>query len=179
MGDSTDRMPPGQNFFTAGMDQQPEKHQQPQGYFQSMPVPLMTLTPMSLHVLAQARLVAGQGQQQFAVVLAQAACELRTEDAFIELMRHRHNEALGDALLDFVSTTSLGNSRLRKVFTALTGDDPAQAPWWAAWIKSYNLRHDVAHAGAQVTSGQATTAIDSAADFIAHVTSPVEKARAQ
>lgn len=71
----------------------------------------------------------GQGQHQFAVVLAQAACELRTEDAIIELMRRKKAEFLSDALLGFVSTTSLADGRILKVFVALTGDDPSTTVW--------------------------------------------------
>lgn len=172
-----DPMPPGGNFFTAGMDQQPQAVHQQQPFVQTMPAVLMALTPMSLHVLAQARIVATQGQQQFAVVLAQAACELRTEDAVIEITRHRKSEALGEAVLEFVTTTSLGDDRLRGVFKALTGDNPATATWWADWIKSRKLRHDVAHKGVSVTPQQTTIAIESAAAYIAHLTDVVERVR--
>jgi hypothetical protein len=136
------------------------------------------LTPFSHSLLARARTLATEGQYPFAVVLAQAACELRTEDAFIELMRHRKVEALGEAMLGIVETTSLANPRLRKVFIALTGEDPAQVPWWSDWHKSRQLRHDVAHSGATVTPQQATKAIDTAATFIAYITDVVSKARA-
>jgi hypothetical protein len=139
---------------------------------------VMVLTPFSYSLLAQARDETSKGHHQFAVVLAQAACELRTEDAFIELMRHRKAEALGEAMLDMVETTRLANSRLRKVFKALTCDGPAQAPWWSDWSKSRQLRHDVAHKGAAVTPEQATIAIDSAATFIAYITDEVAKVRA-
>ena len=133
---------------------------------------------MSLQVLAQARTELAKGQLAFAVVLSQAACELRTEDAFIELMRHRRAEALGEALLGFVLTKSLANENLRKAFLALTGDNPTQASWWSSWKASCKVRHGVAHKGAQVTPAQAQTAVDSAAAFIAHVTDVVDRARA-
>ena len=92
-------------------------------------------------------------------------------------MRHRKTEALGDAVLKFVTTVSLGDGRLRRVFTALTGDNPADTTWWADWTKSRGLRHDVAHGGASVTPEQATLAIDSAAAYIAHLSNVVERVR--
>ena len=172
-------MPPGTaGAIAAGMTQTPKFFDQPQPWVQPMPAVLMALTPMSLQVLAQARIVAAAGQQQFATVLAQAACELRTEDAFIEITRHRKTEALGEAVLGFAATTSLGDDRLRKVFTALTGDDPTKTPWWSDWTTSRKLPHDVAHAGAAFTAAQAMTAIESADNYIAHLTSVVEKVRA-
>src|ERR1039458_4424778 len=139
--------------------------------------PLLLLTPMSLSLLAQARQETTRGNHQFAVVLAQAACDLRAEDAIIELMRHRGVDYLSDAVLGMFDTTSFGNERLRKIFVALTGDDPAQAPWWSEWRKGRKLRHDVAHAGEPVTPVQAASCIDAAAAFIDHVTAVVEQAR--
>jgi hypothetical protein len=138
---------------------------------------ILLLTPMSHHLLALARQKVTEGEYQFAVVLAQAACELRAEDAIIELMRHRKCEYLSDAVLGIVDTTSFGNERLRKVFAALTGDDPAQAPWWSGWMKARKLRHDVAHGGEHVTPDKAVSCIDSAAAFIDHITAVVERVR--
>jgi hypothetical protein len=139
---------------------------------------LNNLTPMSQALLGQARQQAAAGQLQFAVVLAQAACELRTEDAIIELMRHRKAEFLSDALLNIFTTASLSDERLCAVYSALTGDDPKQTPWWSDWIKGRKLRHDVAHAGKVVTPQETTSCIDSAEAFIAHVTTVVGRVMA-
>jgi Tfp pilus assembly protein PilX len=136
------------------------------------------LTPMSHSLLAQARIVANQNQQQFAVVLAQVACELRTEEAIIDLMRLRKAEVLSEALLGIFDTKSMADDRLRKVFIALACDDPAQAAWWSDWKESRKLRHGVAHRAASVTADQAALAIESADKFIAHVTNVVERMRA-
>lgn len=171
-------MPPGTaGTIAVGTIQTPQFFDPPQAWVSPMPAVLMALTPMSMHVLAQARILSGAGQQQFAVVLAQAACELRTEDAFIEITRHRKMEALGDAVLGFVTTANLGNPRLCRVFIALTGDDPTKAPWWSDWTMSRTLRHDVAHKGATVTAVQAASAIESADKYITYLTSVVEKVR--
>ena len=132
---------------------------------------------MSYHVLAYARQKLPEGEYQYAVVLSQAACELRAEDAIVDLMRHRKCEYLSDAVLDLFVTTSFGDERLRNIFIALSGDDPAQATWWAAWKSARKLRHDVAHGGVQATADQATAAVDAAAAFIEHVTAAVESVR--
>lgn len=52
------------------------------------------LTPFSHSLLAQVRDETSKRRRQLTVVLAQAACERQTENAFVELMRHRKAEAL-------------------------------------------------------------------------------------
>jgi hypothetical protein len=130
---------------------------------------------MSQALLAQARQQETLGNYQFAVVLSQAACELRTEDAIIELMRHRKVPFLSDALLNIFATTSLADERLCSVYCALSGDDPKQATWWSDWKKSRALRHDVAHAGKMITPAEAAFCIKSADAFVAHVTAVVAR----
>jgi hypothetical protein len=137
------------------------------------------LGPMSLTLLAQARQELAHGRHQFAVVLTQVACELRTEDAIIEMMRKRKIEYLSDAVMNIFKTTSLGDERLRKIFAALAAADPAQESWWSAWITGRQLRHDVAHHGDQVTPEQAQSCINAAADFIAYVTTTVNGVRTE
>lgn len=52
--------------------------------------PLLTiLTPWSLQLIAYARQINTQGQHQFEVVLAHAACEWATEDALRRLLNHK------------------------------------------------------------------------------------------
>jgi hypothetical protein len=145
------------------------------------------LTSMSESLLAYAQQKASEGEFAFAVVLAHAACEWHTEEALYHLIRHRGAQVLGDAVMSLVGNTiSLDDSRVRKVYQALTDDYPGghddlgrqRAPWWDAWQVGRKLRHNVAHNGARVTSEQATSAIDSVVAYIAHVTGVVERVRA-
>ena len=166
-------MPPGTSYVAAGMDQTPYAVAQPQAFVQSMPKTLMFLTPMSRNLLVQARQEIVGGNCQFAVVLAQAACELCSEDALIELMALKEIEYLSDAVLGISDTMSLANAKVRVFFTSLSGDDPSKARWWAAWKNARTLRHDVAHKGVPITPEQATLCVDAATAFIDHVTETV------
>jgi hypothetical protein len=145
------------------------------------------LTPMSHHVLAYARQRNAAGEHPFAVVLAQAACEWHTEEALSLLIRHKRAELLGDLVMSLVGeTVSLGNPRVRRLYTVLTDDFPGghsdrklpAAAWWEAWTKARQLRHDVAHKAKQVSPEQADAAIKAADAYIAHITAVVERVRA-
>jgi hypothetical protein len=72
--------------------------------------------------------------------------------------------------------TTLAKPNVCEVYTALTGDNPAKASWWPAWIESRKDRHAVAHKGAQMTEAQALKAIDVADQYMRHVTAKVDAA---
>jgi len=135
--------------------------------------PILLLRPMAYRLLDQARQEIERDNCQFAVVIAQAACELGTEDAINEVMSQREVDYLTDAVLDMCGTVSLANPQLRKLFKALTGADPAAEPWWPAWMDARKMRHEVAHGGRTVTRDQALACVDAATKFIAHVSEKV------
>ena len=137
---------------------------------------------MSKILLGQAKQLSNDGQHQFAVVLAHAACELATEDALNSLIRHRADSALGDVLMSFVTNgCTLADRRVRKAYVALTGDNPAgdskngvkPARWWDDWNSSRELRHQVAHAGARVIDQQAAACLVAVDAYMTHLAAVV------
>src|SRR5450631_4095911 len=68
---------------------------------------------------------------------------------------------------------SLGNQRIRRVYAALTGDNPTESEWWKDWLDSRQDRHDVAHRGEQMTRAKADKAIALADRYIQHLTEKV------
>jgi hypothetical protein len=97
---------------------------------------LTVLTLASHQMLGRARdlSVGSDSDRQLAVIFAHSACELHTEQIMKELVRHRA-PALADVIFKLLGLgVHLENSRVRKVYSALTGDDPApkekQAEWW-------------------------------------------------
>jgi hypothetical protein len=146
---------------------------------------LLTLTPMSRQLLTQARTVAARGEHQFSVILSHAACDLHTEEALDNLLRCKYSEsAIAELLRSFLGrSVCLDDERVRKVYGVLTGDYPAghkklrkkPATWWKEWDASRTLRHEVAHAGKQVSREQAASSIESAEAYIQHVSMQVEQ----
>src|SRR5271167_463088 len=126
-------IPPGVAGNAAANLQAPAAAPLPEPFVPPTPMTLMVLTPMAQNLLAQARQEIVRTNFQFAVILAQAACELCTEAAIIQLMDLHKVDYLTDAVLDKRDSKSLDNPRLRKLFTALTRDDPTKEPWWSGW----------------------------------------------
>jgi hypothetical protein len=142
-----------------------------------MGTPMLLITPASHHLLAHSRTLAAEGHHQFAVVFAHAACELHTEFELIRMLDRRPDKVLSQLVLpEEHEIKSLANARVRRVYVALTGDNPEDAGWWAEWCRSRRDRHAVAHSGAQMGRAQADAAIDVADQYIKHVTEKVEAA---
>ena len=147
--------------------------------------PTLLLAPASVHLLSYARALAEQGQYQFAVVFAHAACELHTESALISLLSARADKVLARlAEPTEHDVKCLDNHRVYRVYSALTKDYPRGTPkperppadWWNAWLASRQDRHDVAHKGAQMTREKANRALEVAEQYIKHMTAKVSAA---
>lgn len=138
---------------------------------------ILVLTLASQHLLAHARTLAAkiEGEYQMVVLFAHAACELHTEWAINQLLDARTDKTLVGLVLPAErDVMSLDNDRIRRIYSALTGDEPKKSDWWKEWLESRQDRHDVAHRGAQMTQAKADKAINLADRYIKHLTEKVE-----
>lgn len=158
----------------------------PAGSIEMVGIPPV-LSHAANQLLTQAREVmkdTREEQWRFAVVLAHAACDLRTEQAISDLIKWKNVEYLRDALQK-TRRGNLSNGGVRKVYAALSGDspwrqpketgEPPQAPWWQAWTTSYEVRCRVAHAGAPVTRQEAEKSIDVCEKYVLHLMHTVDR----
>jgi hypothetical protein len=140
---------------------------------------VLLLTLASQNLLAHARSLAAKTEGEFhqmAVVFAHAACELHTEWAINQLLDARPDKTLVDLVLPAErDVMSLDNQRIRRVYAALTGDNPTESEWWKDWLDSRQDRHDVAHRGEQMTRAKADKAIALADRYIQHLTEKAPK----
>jgi hypothetical protein len=132
-----------------------------------------TVRPVADAALAEATQLAGNSDQlslRFAVMLAHIACELHTEETLKRLFDLRADKELCELILpEETDVKSLANPRVRRIYTKLTGDNPAQAAWWTDWIKSRKDRHRIAHSGGYITAAEVNTAIRVAGQSMQHV----------
>jgi len=142
-------------------------------------------TPASVYLLSYARSLAEQGQYQFAVLFAHAACELHTESALVSLLSARNDKVLARLAEPAEQDVKfLDNQRVYRVYSALTKDFPRGTPkperpaaeWWNAWLAGRQERNDVARKGAQVTREKANRALELAEQYIDHMTAKVSAA---
>lgn len=108
--------------------------------------------------------------RQLAVIFAQCACELQTEQ-MLDLLLQKEKSALAPLVRGLVGIRErdFASDKLRRVWCALGGTDPTAAIWWSDWIECRKLRNEVAHTGEPVSMEQAVQAVKSATDYIIHI----------
>jgi len=90
-------------------------------------------------------------------VVAQAACEVHTEEVLTRLTRAAGvSESLGEWLLTkALRGYNPTNGRVRGLYDALAGQELASWEGWSDYHRLRSLRDDFAHKGAQVTQEDA------------------------
>ena len=117
-----------------------------------------------------ARQLIGLGHYQVAVVTAQMACEVCTEQAFAAILRKKNLAHLDDALKGMMRSRNLDDLRFRKLYEATSGDPIGQAPFWEEYTKAVDARNAAVHGGGEVTKEQAERALKAYSEVIDHVT---------
>jgi hypothetical protein len=124
-------------------------------------------------LLSRARTLSNGGDtdRQLAVIFAQCACELHTEQ-MLDLLLRAEKSALASLIPGLVGPRErdLYGKKLREVWRALGGRDPSASTWWSDWIKCRDLRNAVAHQGAAVSTEQAQQAAKMATNYVIHIT---------
>jgi hypothetical protein len=121
-------------------------------------------------LLTLARKLIDDGEFAIAVVVAHMACEVATERTLSEAFAAKGISFLEDSISEFFTGYSLNNDRLRKLYTALTGDQIEQAPFWAKFRKLAKQRNAVVHSSsAVVTETEANESHQTATDLVAHM----------
>jgi HEPN domain-containing protein len=128
-------------------------------------------------ILPTVRQLLDGGQYQLAVVIAQVACELRTE----QVMRAAINKVEPASLRDWLHKSArrgnnLADPRTSERYTALTGDkiNPGEG-LWQQYVKHVDRRNEVAHRGANVSKEDAEHSYETARKVIEHLTSILKK----
>jgi hypothetical protein len=142
--------------------------------FPSGPVPVVL--PSAAHALVEQAKRLSQGSdtdRQLAVIFAQSACEMCTEQMLTTLLSHDGTplSRAVSVLLSKRRERDLSGDGIHAVYQDLTGDNPRNAAWWEGWKSDCrNLRHKVAHTGAPVNAVEAETAVKAAEAYIASIT---------
>jgi hypothetical protein len=106
-------------------------------------------------LLTLSRKLIDDGEFGIAIVVSHMACEIATERALSEAFAAKGIPYLEDPVTDLLSGYNLANPRIRKLYTALTGDDLANAPFWQAFKASAERRNKIVHSSVAVTKADA------------------------
>jgi hypothetical protein len=120
-------------------------------------------------LLTLARRLIDEGEYAIAVVVAHIACEIATERTLSEAFVGKGAAFLEDAVTDLLSGYNLGNGRIRKLYTALTGDQVEKATFWQKFKESTQRRNNIAHSAVAVTKAEAEDSFMAAKDLVAHL----------
>jgi hypothetical protein len=147
--------------------------------FPSGPVP--AVLPSAAHALVDQAKRLSRGSdtdRQLAVIFAQSACEMFTEQMLTTLLSH-DGSPLSRVVSGILSKRErdLSGDGIHTVYRALSGDNPRSAGWWKTWESDCRaLRHKVAHTGAPVSAVEAESAVKAAEAYIAHVSQATSNA---
>jgi hypothetical protein len=119
-------------------------------------------------LLAKARGFFNGGDYDYAVVAAQAACEVAVDQAMSDLLA-RHAPDLREPIGGLVRSYSLTDKQGRKLWDALAEDNLAAQSFWDDYKSHVTLRHGVVHRGASVSGAKARESLTAADALIVHV----------
>lgn len=107
--------------------------------------------PQKLLTIAQ-KLI-DDGEYSIAAVVAHMACEIATERSLSEAFVTKGITYLEDSVMKLLNGYNLTNNRIRRVYTALTGDEVQKVVFWQKLTDSVARRNDIIHAGVLVGKG--------------------------
>jgi hypothetical protein len=131
---------------------------------------MMFRHPYHRDLMHQAKGLLHEGKHPLAVVVAQTACEVLTEQMMTAL-----TERLDEPLRKWVRgrrrprNADLYDKRVRTLYTALSGDHIESQPFWPDYKKHVELRHQVVHRGVHVDEADARRSCDAAQKLLEHV----------
>lgn len=120
-------------------------------------------------LLTLARRLIDDGEFGIAVVVGHMACEIATLRMLSEAFVGRGIPYLEDSVTDVLSGYNLANNRIRKLYTALTGDEVEKATFWQKFKQSAERRNKIAHSAVTVTNAEAEESYAAAKDLVAHL----------
>lgn len=125
--------------------------------------------PFHQKLLHEARTSLASKMNEMAVVLAQAASEMCTEWAISALFAMRGDDDLAEPILRLFLVKDICSDRVRSVYSALSGDNPNQEPFWERLKSHRERRHAVVHRGAKSSDSEAAESVAVVEAYVIHV----------
>jgi hypothetical protein len=120
----------------------------------------------SRELLEVARSLLNREPFGLSIVVSQTACEVATENALAAAFASRGVPELKEPLSKLLRSYSMTNDNVRRVYTALTGRGIGDAPFWPAFKRANQKRHDIVHNGAIAMKTEAEDAWQAAKMFL-------------
>lgn len=127
--------------------------------------------PYEIILLREATTFITQKQYSIAVIIAQTACEVKTERSLATLVRANADPELGEFVNSLNLTYSItSNQTTQKLYQIVTGDESMkkikQQPFWEKLKEAVNLRNQIVHRGENCSEEQAKAAVEAAQAYL-------------
>lgn len=138
--------------------------------------------PYHEELLDTSRRLIAEGDEkkyQLAVVMAQAACEILTDQVITALIERVEPESLRAWIGERTTQRNhFANKRVRELYSALTGDEinPGEG-LWQQYVTHVERRHKVVHRGDAVSKDDATHSYETARQVIDYLRAVQERLR--
>jgi hypothetical protein len=126
------------------------------------------------NLLDAAEAAHGQGQYKEAVILAQTAVELFTEKALGQLYVARHVEFLKDPFEHLLINYNIGNTKVSRLYVALSEDNIHTAPFWSNFVAHTELRNALVHEGKDASVTQSRASLDAVSALMEHISATLK-----
>jgi len=123
--------------------------------------------PQKLLTLAQSLI--DSEEHSVSIVVAHMACEVAVDRTFTKAYTAKGIEYLEEPLESFLPSNNLGNDGVRKLYTALTGDEIQKQPFWSRFKESAARRNKISHNGATYDQSEAEASLAVVKEFVAHL----------
>ena len=141
-------------------------------------IPLMSLLllfnanlrPFHADLMDSARRLADEGSHEIAVVTAQMAAEIVSEQVLTALLgTSKMGDSVEAAVDGLLRTYALTGQGTRRLYVALSGDQIGQAGFWPAYDEHVKRRHGAVHGGKRVDAKGAQASIRAVEALIEHL----------
>jgi hypothetical protein len=135
------------------------------------PVPFgfLLMPPHHRHLLGRAGQLLADGQPALAVVVAQTACEVFTEQLLTRLVDRLDEPLRKWVLRRQPRLPEIDDDRVRDLYVALSGDRIQDQPFWSRSLAHVQLRHQVVHKGVHVAPEQAEASCEAIRLMLDHL----------
>jgi hypothetical protein len=105
-----------------------------------------------------------------ATIVAHLACEVAIERSLSDSFARKGIRSFEDAVANILTGYNLANEMVRNLYTSATGDEIQKQPFWGDFIRSAKRRDNIIRKGLIVGRTDAEESIETASDFLAHLT---------
>lgn len=102
-------------------------------------------------------------------IVAHLACEVAVERSLSDSFAGKGLRFLEDPLGDALNGYNIADDTIRKVYTAVTGDEIRHQPFWDSFVRSAKRRDHVVRRGLIVSRADAEESCKAASDLVAHL----------